>query len=128
MLTLREKLLDQLKAHPRGYPTWWVKERLNDGTTVAQARAELMKMESEGLVSRRESNSNCIVWWTREGEAVQLQIDASWRYQWARQYRAIADTLVRDSAQWKRYIKAVIDHQKQGAKLSAEARRLMRIE
>lgn len=128
MLTLREKLLDQLKAHPRGHPTWWVKERLNDGTTVAQARVELMQMEREGLVSRRESNSNCIVWWTREGEAVQLQIDASWRYHWARQYLDIADSLVRDSAQWKRYIKAVIDHQKQGAQLSAEARKLMGVE
>lgn len=128
MKTLREKLLGELKAHPRGYPTWWVKERLNDGTTVAQARAELMKMESEGLVSRRESLANRIVWWTPEGEAVQLQWDAAWRYQWARQYWDNLDYLTKGSAQWKRYIEAIIAHQREGAKLSAEARKLMGVE
>lgn len=128
MKTLREKLLAELKAHPRGYPTWWVKERLNDGTTVAQARAELMQMESEGLVTRRESHSNCVVWWTREGEAVQLQIDASWRYQWASDYLGRTAVMAPESLQFGRYIKASIEHQREAAKLSAEARKLMGVE
>lgn len=128
MKTLREKLLDELKAHPRGYPTWWVKERLNDGTTVAQARAEFVKLELEGLVSRRNSSNNCIVWWTPEGEAAQLQINASRFYQWALQYRDIANSLTQHGAQWKRYIKAVIDHQRRASQLSAEARKLMGVE
>ena len=127
MKTLREKLLHQLLISPRGYPTWWTKERLNDGTTNAQARAEFLKMEKEGLVSRQESYSNCIIWQTPEGKAVQLQIESSWRYKWCSQYM---DRAHRMSAgkQKDRFLKAAIAHQREGAKLSAEARRLMRIE
>ena len=128
MKTLREKLLDELKTYPRGYPTWWVKGRLNDGTTVAQARAELMKMESEGLVTRRESHSNCIVWWTPQAEAVHLQGDAYCRYKWSREYREKSETMSPDSLQYGRCIKASIEHQCEGAKLSAKARKLMGVE
>lgn len=128
MKTLREKLLAELKANPRGYPTWWVKERLNDGTTNAEARKEFQRMEREGLVTRRSSCSNCIVWWTNEGEASQRQREANLHYKWSREYEAELGRIDPASLQYGRYRNAVVDHQRKGATRSAEARKLMGVE
>lgn len=66
MKTLRERLLEELSENYRGgqgWPTWWWAHSKRRGdSTVAQARAELKKMEAEGLVRRVRSRSNMILW------------------------------------------------------------------
>lgn len=66
MKTLRERLLDELSENYRdghGWPTWWWAHSKRRGdSTVAQARAELKKLEAEGLVRRVRSRSNMILW------------------------------------------------------------------
>ena len=127
MKTLREKLLAELKANPRGYPTWWTKERLNDGTTNAEARKEFKRMEREGLVSRVRSHSNCIVWWDKDGETVGAQEVAARAYKCAEHYREHTGNpkLVISQEACQRLS---VKYQKEAAKESAEARKLMGIE
>lgn len=118
----------ELKANPRGYPTWWAKGRLNDGTTNAEARKEFQRMEREGLVSRKRSHSNCIVWQDKDGAAIDAQLYAARGYECARNYKGHSDNR-EVTADWqRRYEKEAVKYQREGAKESVIARKLMGVE